>query len=47
MFEQNDEEIDKKYQDIQKQWESKRELFEKLKRIRGNFQDIDYYASAA
>ena len=47
MFQQEDAEIDKNYEEIQKVWDSKREQFEKIKRIKENYADIDYFAAVA
>jgi len=47
MFQEKDSEIDKKYEEIQKQWETKRTLHEKLKRIKENATDVDYFADNA
>ena len=47
MFTESDSVIDKKYEDIQKSWENKRQQHEKFKRIKENFNDIDYFADNA
>jgi uncharacterized protein YpbB len=47
MFKEDDAEIDKKYEEIQKEWETKREKFEKLKRIKDNYSDVDYFQHMA
>ena len=47
MFQQDDNEIEKKYEEIQKEWEAKREKYEKMKRIKENYSDIDYFANMA
>lgn len=46
MFNEKDEEIQKKFDDIQTEWEQKRMQYEKLKKVKENFNDINYYADS-
>jgi len=47
MFDKKDEEIDRDFEEIQKLWDKNRYQNEKLKRIKENFNDIDYFADNA
>jgi len=47
MFNQDDNQIEKQYEEIQKEWEVKRERYDKIKRIKENYADIDYFANMA
>ena len=44
MFTQDDKEIMAKYEEVRKDWDQKRQLNEKYKKMKENFYDFDYYA---
>lgn len=47
MFNEDDKVIQVKYDDVRKEWELKRQLNEKYKRMRENQADFDYFADNA
>ena len=47
MFNEDDKSIQVKYEDVRKEWEAKRQLNEKYKRMRENQNDFDYFADNA
>ena len=47
MFQQEDKEILDKYDDVRKEWEIKRQLNEKYKKMKDNFNDFQYYEDYA
>lgn len=47
MFKEDDKEIAIKYDEVRKEWDQKRQLNEKYKRMRENQFDFDYFADNA
>jgi hypothetical protein len=47
MFEENDREIEKKYELVKKEWEIKRQKFDQFKRMKDNYCDFDYFCDNA
>mmetsp|Transcript_1964 Transcript_1964/g.3441 ORF Transcript_1964/g.3441 Transcript_1964/m.3441 type:complete len:96 (-) Transcript_1964:123-410(-) len=45
LFEENDIEINRRYEEIEKQWNAKMERLKNLKIIKETFNDIDYFAA--
>ena len=43
MFDEEDSEIQKKYEECKKEWEIQKELNEKYNKMKENFSDFDYY----
>lgn len=46
MFKEEDEDIQNKFEKIQTDWETKRMQYEKLKKVKENFNDINYYGDS-
>ena len=46
MFQESDAEITEKYEVIKKEWQEKKTLHDKYKRIMEMQQDFDYYADS-
>lgn len=46
MFKEEDEDIQNKFEKIQTEWETKRMQYEKLKKVKENFNDINYYGDS-
>ena len=46
MFTQDDKEIMQKYEEVRKEWDQKRLLNEKYKKMKDNFNDFDYYVDS-
>ena len=44
MFDEEDNEIQKKYEECKKDWEVQKELNEKYNKMKENFSDFDYYS---